>query len=220
MREREYRYASAAPEIRQSADGIEFRGLAAVFESVTDLGPFREQVGPKAFNRTVKNADVRLLVNHDGVPLARTKSGTLRLDPGKAGLEATAPGLDPANPRVQEVRSAMDRGDLDQMSFAFRTVRDSWEHNPEDGGKPIRTLEEVELFDVSVVTFPAYEATTADLVGRSIEAVAEKRGLNASTTDVDPRPAEDEDQHPHSTTDERDAPPADDPAPALEQSDE
>lgn len=209
MAEREYRYAPVAPEMRQSGDGhVEFRGLAAPFEQVTDLGPFREKYGRKAFNRTMNNADVRFLVNHDGVPLARTKSGTLQLDRTDDGLAATAPNLDLANPKVQEIRSAMDRGDLDQMSTAFRVVRDAWDNSPEDGGKPIRTLEELELFDVSVVTYPAYESTTADLIGRSIKAVAEQRGLNAGTIEVDP-PLADEEQHRHSTHDELDAPPAD-----------
>jgi hypothetical protein len=177
-------------EAREAEDGFNFDGLASVYDSTADLGPFRERVADTAFNKTLKDeADVRLLVNHDGVPLARTKSGTLELRSTSVGLRATTPEgrpLDLQNPTVQEVASAMRRGDLDQMSFAFQTVKDEWDDEPEDGGSPIRTIREAKLFDVSVVTYPAYEDTTAELRSQA-QAV-----LEARTTATEPHPEPDE----------------------------
>jgi hypothetical protein len=102
-------------------------------------------------------ADVRLLVDHEGVPLARTKSRTMTLIEDERGLRMEAK-LDPMNPDAARIISAMKRGDLSQMSFAFRTVKDNW-----NSDRSVRELREVQLFDVSVVTFPAYEETVAEL---------------------------------------------------------
>ena len=100
---------------------------------------------------------MRLLIDHEGAPLARTRSGTLRLSEDERGLRVEAD-LDPTNPLAQTVLSALRRGDMNQMSFAFRTIRDSWS---KDGRT--RELREVQLYDVSVVTFPAYESTIAEV---------------------------------------------------------
>jgi len=114
-----------------------------------------------AFAKTLNDgADVRLLVDHEGVPLARTKSGTLVLEEDERGLRVEAK-LDPMNPDAQRVLSAMRRGDLSQMSFAFKTVKDSWSKD-----RAVRELKEVQLFDVSVVTYPAYEDTIVSLRSR------------------------------------------------------
>jgi HK97 family phage prohead protease len=157
---KERRIAATDIEFREADDGYTFAGYAAVFNSETNLGPFREQVAPTAFNKTIRDgADVRFLVNHDGLPFARTKSGTLSLDTDERGLRVEAR-LDPKNPEVQALASAMRRGDLDQMSFGFQTVQDEWDDSAEPS---LRTLKEVRLFDVSVVTYPAYEDTTAEL---------------------------------------------------------
>ena len=111
-----------------------------------------------AFAKTLKEgADVRLLIDHEGVPLARTKSGTMTLMEDERGLKVEAE-LDPTNPDAARVLSAMRRGDLSQMSFAFDAVRDSWSANGQE-----RELQEVRLYDVSVVTFPAYEETIAEV---------------------------------------------------------
>jgi phage head maturation protease len=66
--------------------------------------------------------------------------------------------LDPSNPTAAEVRSAMERGDVDQMSFAFRVVRDDWNKDYSE-----RIISEVKLYDVSVVTYPANPATVVKL---------------------------------------------------------
>jgi HK97 family phage prohead protease len=145
-------------EMRESEDGNVFTGYAAVFDSPSEPMPFVEYVRKGAFTKTLKDgADVRLLIDHEGVPLARTKSGTLTLEEDDRGLRVEA-SLDPMNPDAQRVISAMRRGDLSQMSFAFRTIKDAFSA---DG--MVRELREVQLFDVSVVTYPAYEDTIAEL---------------------------------------------------------
>lgn len=138
-------------------------GYATVYDYRYDLGGgpdaggFTEVIARGAAAKSAKEADVRLLVNHDGVPLARTKSGTLSLESDDIGLRVSAQ-LDPANPAAAEVRSAMERGDLDQMSFAFKVLRQEWSED-----YSVRTISEVKLYDVSVVTYPANPATVVQL---------------------------------------------------------
>jgi HK97 family phage prohead protease len=145
-------------ELRAENESMTLRGYAAVFDSPSEPMPFREFVRPGAFTKTLKDgADVRLLVDHGGIPLARTKSGTLRLWEDERGLGIESE-LDPSNPDAARVLSAIRRGDLTQMSFAFRTIKDSW-----SADNMTRELKEVQLYDVSVVTFPAYEETVVQL---------------------------------------------------------
>jgi HK97 family phage prohead protease len=112
-----------------------------------------------AFHRTLRQkADVRMLKNHNSdFVFARTKSGTLELsdDPH---LRASAPSLDPSNPQVQTLRSELARGDVDQMSIGFRVKDDEWSSDYTE-----RTIKEIELIEVSVVTFPASPTTSAGL---------------------------------------------------------
>lgn len=141
-------------------------GHAAVFDQISDMGGgYEEKIARGAFAKTLKTADVRLLINHDGLPLARTKSGTLLLEEDEIGLRFEAE-LDTTDPDVQRLIPKMQRGDVNQMSFGFYTKRDSWKRN--EGGS-IRTLEEVELYDISVVTFPAYPQT--DVAVRSAQEI-------------------------------------------------
>lgn len=141
--------------------GIE--GYASTIEtwySVRDwLGEYDEMICEGAFAKTLQeSADVRLLVNHEGLPLARTKSGTLNLREDPHGLHCDVPALDMESPLAQTVRSAMARGDIDQMSFAFRATRQDWNENYTK-----RWVREVQLFDVSVVTYPANDGTDVKL---------------------------------------------------------
>lgn len=150
-------------EIEVRAEGDEapvVSGYAAVFEAMSeDLGGFREKIAPGAFAKTL-GGDVRALFNHDpNHVLGRTKAKTLRLFEDGRGLrfELTPPNTALARSVVESLR----RGDVDQMSFGFRTISDRWDN--ERDGSVVRTLFEVELFDVSVVTFPAYPQTEAAL---------------------------------------------------------
>lgn len=142
-------------------DGNTIHGYAAVFNSMSeDLGGFREIIAPGAFSDTL-DADVRALWNHDANHvLGRTKSGTLRLYEDQRGLRVEIDAPEAAG----WILDSMRRGDVDQMSFGFRTRDDQWEMKD---GYPLRTLRKVDLFDVSVVTFPAYPETDAAV--RSLE---------------------------------------------------
>lgn len=147
-------------EIRASDDGVRLRGHAAVFEQEANIGGvFREQFLPGAFAGAIERDDVVLLVNHDGLPLARTRSGTLTLTEDKRGLVVETM-LDEGDPDVAQIIPKMKRGDLDKMSIAFRSVAEEWD---DSGDVPLRTIAEAQLFDVSVVTTPAYSGTDVGL---------------------------------------------------------
>ena len=155
-------------EIRAEGDQNTLVGYAAVFDSPSEPLPWIEYVRRGAFAKTLNDgADVRLLIDHEGVPLARTKSGTLALEEDERGLKVEAE-LDPANPDAMRVLSAMKRGDMSQMSFAFRTIKDGWSSD-----RQVRELKEVQLYDVSIVTFPAYEETVAELRNRNQTAIVD-----------------------------------------------
>jgi len=165
----ETRTLTAALEIREDGDAPVLEGYAATFNQPYDLGPFREQIHPAAFNRTLgTNPDVRLLIDHEGQPLARTKSGTLEMRADAQGLHIRAQ-LDQSDPDVQRLLPKLRRGDLDQMSFAFRVPQggDEWTDN-----YSMRTLRNVELNggDVSVVTYPANPNTTVTVRAEDTEA--------------------------------------------------
>jgi HK97 family phage prohead protease len=149
-------------EVRAEGNGNTLIGYAALFDSPSEPMPFIEYVKRGAFSKTLNDgADVRLLINHEGVPLARSKSGTLALEEDERGLRVEAD-LDPMNPDSARILSAMKRGDISQMSFAFRTIKDFF-----NADRSVRELREVQLFDVSLVTFPAYEETVAELRSRN-----------------------------------------------------
>ena len=181
----EKRIAYTTLDLRQADNGTTLYGYAAVFDSPSEPMPFVEYVKRGAFSKTIKDgADVRLLIDHEGVPLARTKSGTLRLKEDERGLAVEAE-LDPMNPDAARVISAMKRGDLSQMSFAFRTIKDSWSDD-----RAVRELREVQLFDVSVVTFPAYEQTVAEIRSRLLQDDSGAPTLTAASTSVSVRKAQ------------------------------
>lgn len=136
-------------------------GYAAVFNRWSeDLGGFREIILPGAFAPALEryDLDVRALINHDAnLILGRTKTGTLEIYEDNIGLSVRI-----ALPDTQYARDLLvmlERGDINQMSFGFETARDRWY---EEGGQVYRELLEIgRLYDVSVVTFPAYPQTIA-----------------------------------------------------------
>lgn len=168
--------ASGQFELRSQGGQMTLTGYASVFNSPYDVmgGPpfgWRETVDPGAFTTTLAaKPDLHLLINHEGMPLARTKSGTLRLAADSTGLHVEA-GLDPSDPDVQRLAPKMSRGDMDEMSFAFRTKRDEWSEDDSE-----RRLLEVSLHkgDVSVVNFGANPATSAQMndLGAALEFLA------------------------------------------------
>jgi uncharacterized protein len=157
--EREVRGGIPA-EIRTESDGIKVSGYAAVFNEAADIaGMFREVIAPGAFRDAIGRDDVVFLINHDGLPLARTRSGTLTLTEDATGLRIDTT-LDPEDPDVKSITGKMKRGDLDKMSFAFRATKQAWD---ETTNPPTRTIQEAELYDVSIVTSPAYDGTSIAL---------------------------------------------------------
>ena len=146
-------------EMRVDEDAGTITGYAALFNSETDLGWEREMIAPGAFGRSMRNgADVRALFNHDpNIVLGRNTAGTLDLTEDDRGL-AYIIHL-PDTEQARAIREGIKRGDISQSSFAFRPVRD--ERITNENGKDLRILHEVELFDVSPVTYPSYKDTVA-----------------------------------------------------------
>lgn len=141
---------------KKEGEAPEIAGYAALFNSLsTDLGGFVERIRPGAFNNSLLK-DVRAFWNHNSdYVLGRTKAGTLELAEDEIGLRfALKP---PKTQWAQDALESLKRGDVDQMSFGFRTLRDDWE---QVGDQVIRTLIEVELFEVSPVAMPAYPQTS------------------------------------------------------------
>lgn len=135
-------------------------GYAATFNKEATGLNFREVIAPGAFKRTLStDLPVFLLINHDmeALPLASTRSGTLTLSEDEVGLRMEAE-LDPSNPRAQELASALRRGDVDKMSFAFTVAKDG-----DVRSEGLRTLTDLDLYEVSVVTLPAYDSTTVGM---------------------------------------------------------
>jgi len=162
--EREVRGGTAA-EIRSEDGGVRVAGYAAVFNQEADIGGyFREVIAPGAFADAIGRDDVVFLVNHEGLPLARTRSGTLQLAEDSTGLHMDTV-LDGADPDVLGIVGKMKRGDLDKMSFAFIPEIEEWD---DSGETPLRIIKKARLYDVSVVTTPAYDGTSIGL--RSLEA--------------------------------------------------
>lgn len=138
-------------------------GYAAVFERLADIGGyFQEKIAPGAFADAIQG-DIRALVDHDtGRVIGRTKSGTLRLQEDGMGLlvEIDVPDTTEGN----DLWELVGRGDISGMSFGFRVTKETWD---ETGDVPVRTIEKLNLIEVSAVAWPAYEDTT--LARRSLE---------------------------------------------------
>lgn len=148
-------------EIRVNNDDGKKRlkGRAAVFNSLSqDLGGFKEKIDHGAFTNTLKSADIRALWNHDpSYILGRTKNRTLSLEEDAYGLNVEI--LPPDTQWARDFTESINRGDVTQMSFGFKVISDRWEKKED---KNIRILEEIELYDVSPVTFPAYLETNIE----------------------------------------------------------
>lgn len=148
-------------------------GYAAVFNSPANISDwFTETIAPGAFSKAIsENGDIRALINHDwNNVLGRTKSGTLRLSEDERGLkfEVDMPDTTFANDLVK----SMKRGDIDQCSFGFRATEETWDYTVEPA---LRTIHEVELYEVSVVSIPAYEDTEVSLRSKEIDREVEQR---------------------------------------------
>jgi len=176
-------------EVRSEDDKSKIKGHAAVFDKLSeDLGGFREKIASGAFAKTIKKSDIRALFNHDpNYVLGRNKAGTLTLEEDEKGLAIE---IDPPDTSyAKDLMVSIERGDITQMSFAFKTIKDSWAN--QDKKESIRTLEEVDLFDVSPVTYPAYPQTDVKVrsfleeAGLDVEKLAVIMEKKTATNDED-----------------------------------
>ncbi|TDT94913.1 hypothetical protein DFO45_2671 [Azorhizobium sp. AG788] len=160
----EKRTLSRPMEVRAASTGRTAVGYAAVFNSPTQIGDwFIEEVAPGAFDDAVAGGDVRALFDHNSARLlGRTTSGTLRLGQDAIGLAVEIDLPDTGDGR--DVATLLERGDITGMSFGFMVTKETWD---ETGNIPKRTIQKVDLLEVSIVSFPAYADTSVAL--RSLE---------------------------------------------------
>jgi len=147
-------------EIRTGAAGKPMiAGYGALFNVWSpDLGGFREQIDPHTFDKTIREADIRALANHNkDWLLGRTGNGTMRLGTDSRGMEYEID-VNMSDPDGQRALAKVERGDWDGASFSFRTIRDDWNFR---SAPRERRLLEVALADVGPVTFPAYPDTSS-----------------------------------------------------------
>jgi HK97 family phage prohead protease/HK97 family phage major capsid protein len=150
-------------EVRAASDDtLTVSGYAAVFDDITDIGYFKERIARGAFDGVMQD-DVRLLINHTGVPLARTTNGTLDLEVDDTGLRYTARLADTTEGR--DLYKLIKRGDISQSSFAFTIADEDWDRKAN-----LRTITKMgALLDVSPVTYPAYPTTTVAARAKAAE---------------------------------------------------
>lgn len=175
MKVMERRYIRASELRAINEDGQKFiRGYAAVFDSMSQpLGGFREIIRKGAFKKTLRDGDAVALMNHDAnLLLGRKSARTLMLSEDDKGLAYKI--VPPDTSYARDLMVSIERGDLKHSSFAFRVVpgKEKWSHPPGEE-LPVRELLQVELFDVSPVTNPAYHQTEVH-VRAAIDAVSSR----------------------------------------------
>lgn len=154
-------------EIRSIGDGMTFSGYASVFDQPSEPLPFIEYVKPGAFKRSLQSRNrMMMLWNHDSSnPLASTRNGSLQLTEDSVGLKVTA--TLPDTTLGRDLAELVRTGVIDSMSFGFSVKRDSWS---KDG--QTRYLEDVTLYEVSLVSTPAYEGTAGTVSVRSGDVIS------------------------------------------------
>ena len=179
-------------EIRANEDTntVDVQGYATTYNSSypvyggPEKGGWNETIARGACKKSLmEHADVRFLLNHEGMPLARSRgkdSDTLTLSEDEIGLYmATSIAL--KDPQAQSLASALEREDVDQMSFAFRVIREEWNDEYTE-----RIIKEVELIDVSAVTYPANPTTLIGLRDQILaDAESRTKKAPASTPNLD-----------------------------------
>ncbi|KPL29074.1 hypothetical protein JI76_28545 [Streptomyces anulatus] len=186
---RDLSLATAGLQVRAAdGGGPGFTGHAAVFNSRTAIGNpltwgFYEEIAAGAFTKTIAEGDARMLVDHDTrLVVSRVSAGSLRLAQDQVGLAVDAD-LDTELSYVSDLVVNLRNKNVTGMSFGFRVVKDDWETVSVDTSEgamdaELRVIREVQLFEVSAVTFPAYEDTDAGL--RSVGVALAARGDDAA----------------------------------------
>lgn len=154
-------------EVRAAEDMI-VEGYAAVFDSVTDLGYYKEVIDRKAFDNA-DMSDIVMKYNHEDsvLPLARTRGGTLTFEIDDHGMKIRARLIDTT--QNKDIYKLIKEGILTKMSFAFTVKEESYEYETDTR----RILAFDKIFDVSVVDVPAYETT--EIYARSKENYEEEK---------------------------------------------
>lgn len=184
----ERRTVTGEVESRTQGPNIYVEGYASIFDSRSgNLGGFVEKVRNSAFNKTVKEADVRALWNHDPqYVLGRSSAKTLEISVDNKGLYYRA--LLPNTSYGKDLAELLERGDVRESSFTFFKIQDDWAIN--ENGDAERSLIEVGLIDVAPVTFPAYNDATSGVARRAaLDGLAKRCGIDGcnieSTLDTD-----------------------------------
>ena len=164
-------------EVRVNADTLpQIVGYAAVFNEVTTRSWYKEVILPGAFDRTLNDSlDVRALVQHDAaLVIGRTKAKTLALRADSKGLfsEINPPDTQVGRDTVESIR----RGDIDGMSIGFIVRTDNWKLVD---GWDYREISDIELIEVSPVTFPQYTGTSAQVRSSELIGMDEEKLLRA-----------------------------------------
>lgn len=146
-------------QTREDETGRHISGYFSVFNSNYEIGPgMSESIAPGAFSNSLAGGDIRALTNHDTtLVLGRTKAHTLELREDERGLWGDII-INPNDGDAVNTWERVKRGDVDQCSFGFEIVNEETDFR--DDGSVHWTIREVNLFEVSVCTFPAYEATS------------------------------------------------------------
>ena len=157
-KERQTRAVPSKFETREDDGGLFIEGYFSVFNSVYELWPgASESVAPGAFSSSL-GEDVRALVDHETrLVLGRNKAGTLELREDSHGLWGKIR-INPDDTDAMNLYNRVKRGDVDQCSFGFEIIKE--DTDVREDGSVHWTIREVKLYEVSVVTFPAYEETS------------------------------------------------------------
>ena len=169
---RQMRSIASKFETRESEDGLFIEGYFSVFNSTYELWPgATESVAPGAFENTL-GGDIRALIDHETrLVLGRNKSGTLELREDSHGLWGRVK-INPNDQDAVNLYERVKRGDVDQCSFGFDIVKEDTEVR--DDGSVHWTIREVKLYEVSVVTFPAYTETSVSARKRDFEEIQKR----------------------------------------------
>lgn len=173
---RQVRSVASSFETRSDDNGMYIEGYFSVFNSNYEIYPgCTESVAPGAFSNTL-GGDIKALCDHDTrLVLGRNKAGTLELREDSHGLWGRIT-INPNDSDAVNLYERVKRGDVDQCSFGFDIVRE--ESDFRDDGTVHFTIREVELFEVSVVTFPAYAETSVSARKQDVAEI-QKRKLDA-----------------------------------------
>lgn len=170
---RQMRTKSTEFKTREDGENLAIEGYFAVFDSVYEIAPgMSESIAPGAFDNTL-SGDIRALINHDTtLVLGRTKANTLQLKTDNHGLWGHID-INRNDTDAMNLYNRVQRGDVDQCSFGFNIVNEETDFR--EDGSVHWTIREVELFEVSPCTFPAYEETNIAARSREREDLIQRR---------------------------------------------